>query len=38
MKFNYVKTMDEVIELALMKTRAKNSIDMASFLVKDEKK
>jgi ATP-dependent Lon protease len=35
MKFHYVKTMDEVVELALMKTRAKNSIDLSSFLVKE---
>jgi ATP-dependent Lon protease len=38
MKFHYVKHMDEVIELALLKTRVKNGIDMNAFLVKEEKK
>lgn len=38
MKFHFVKTMDEVVELALMKTKVKNGIDIASFLVKEEKK
>ena len=38
MKFHYVKTMDEVVELALMKNKARNSIDMNQFLVKEEKK
>ncbi|MDB5282040.1 MAG: ATP-dependent protease La, partial [Bacteroidota bacterium] len=38
MKFNYVKTMDEVVELALMKNKVKNGIDMAALLVKEEKK
>jgi len=38
MKFHYVKTMEEVIELALMKNRVKNSIDFAQFMVKEEKK
>ncbi len=38
MKFHYVKTMDEVIELALMKNKARNCIDMNQFMVKEEKK
>lgn len=38
MKFHFVKTMDEVVELALMKQRVKNGIDIAGFLVKEEKK
>jgi hypothetical protein len=38
MKFNFVKTMDEVVELALMKQRVKNGIDLEQFLVKEEKK
>ena len=38
MKFHYVKTMEEVIELALMKNRVRNSIDMNQFMVKEEKK
>jgi len=38
MKFHFVKTMDEVVELALTKTRVKNGIDLNSFLVKEEKK
>ncbi len=33
MKFHFVKTMDEVVELALMKQRVKNGIDIAGFLV-----
>ena len=38
MKFNYVKTMDEVVELALMKNRVKDGIDFAALLKKEEKK
>ena len=38
MRFHYVKTMDEVAELALMKNKARNSVDMNQFLVKEEKK
>ncbi len=38
MKFHFIKTMDEVVELALMKTKVKNGIDIAAFLVKEEKK
>ncbi len=38
MKFHYVKTMEEVIELALMKNRVRNSIDMNQFMVKEEKR
>jgi ATP-dependent Lon protease len=38
MKFHYVKTMDEVVELALMKNKARNAIDMNQFMVKEEKK
>ncbi|MFN8321188.1 MAG: endopeptidase La [Chitinophagales bacterium] len=38
MKFHYVKNMDEVVELALMKNRVKNGIDLASLLVKEDKK
>lgn len=38
MKFHFVKTMDEVVELALMKNRVKNGIDVAGFLTKEEKK
>ncbi|MBL0310748.1 MAG: endopeptidase La [Bacteroidetes bacterium] len=41
LKFHYVKTMDEVVELALMKTRIKNGIEISSFLTtngKEEKK
>jgi hypothetical protein len=37
MKFHFIKTMDEVVELALMKNKVKNGIDIASFLVKEEK-
>jgi ATP-dependent Lon protease len=36
-KFHYVKTMDEVIELALMKNKIKDSIDFSAFLRKEEK-
>ncbi|HLP52349.1 MAG TPA: endopeptidase La [Chitinophagales bacterium] len=36
MKFHFVKTMDEVIELALMKNKVKNGIDIAAFLVKEK--
>ena len=36
-KFHYVKTMDEVIELALMKNKIKDSIDFSAFLKKEEK-
>jgi ATP-dependent Lon protease len=32
MKFNYVKNMDEVIELALQKGKVKNSLDFVSLL------
>ena len=38
MKFHFVKTMDEVVELALLKTKVKNGIDVAGFLVTEEKK
>lgn len=38
LKFNYVKTMDEVVELALMKNRVKNSIDFSQLLNKEDKK
>lgn len=38
MKFHFIKTMDEVVELALMKTKVKNGIDIGAFLVKEEKK
>ena len=38
MKFHYVKTMDEVVELALMKNKARNCVDMNQFIVKEEKK
>ena len=38
MKFHFVKTLDEVVELALMKQRVKNGIDIAGVLVKEEKK
>jgi ATP-dependent Lon protease len=38
MKFNYVKTMTEVVDLALMKNRVKDGIDLSAFLKKDEKK
>ncbi|MFN8285783.1 MAG: endopeptidase La [Chitinophagales bacterium] len=38
MKFHYVKTMDEVVDLALQKVRVKNGIDFAPFLLKEEKK
>ena len=38
MKFHYVKNMDEVIELALMKNKARNAIDMNQFLVKEDRK
>ena len=38
MKFHYVKTMDEVIELALMKNKVRNSLDLNQFLVKEEKR
>ena len=38
MKFHYVKTMDEVIELALMKNKVRNSLDLNQFMVKEEKK
>jgi len=38
MRFNYVKQMDEVVELALMKGRIKNGIDFAPFLKTPEKK
>ena len=38
MKFHYVKTMDEVVELALLKNKVKNGIDIAALLVKEEKK
>jgi len=38
MKFHFVKTMDEVVELALTKQRVKNGIDIASFLVKESEK
>ncbi len=37
MRFNFVKTMDEVVELALLKTKAKGAVDMQQFLVKEEK-
>lgn len=37
-KFHFVKTMDEVVELALLKKKVKNGIDMSQFLVKEEKK
>jgi hypothetical protein len=30
--------MDEVVELALMKNKVKDGIDIAGFLVKEEKK
>ena len=36
-EFHYVKTMDEVVELALMKNRVKDGIDMSQFLKRDEK-
>jgi ATP-dependent Lon protease len=36
-KFHYVKTMDEVIDIALMKNRIKGGIDLEGFL-KEEKK
>lgn len=32
MKFHFVKTMDEVLELALQKIKTRNAIDIASFL------
>jgi ATP-dependent Lon protease len=38
MKFHFIKTMDEVVELALMKNKVKDGIDIAGFLVKEEKK
>ena len=38
MKFHYVKTMEEVIELALMKNKARNAIDFTQFMVKEERK
>jgi ATP-dependent Lon protease len=38
LKFNYVKTMDEVVELALLKNRVKNGVDLKQFLAKEEKK
>ncbi len=38
MKFHFVKTMDEVVELALTKQKVKNGIDFSGFLVKEEKK
>ena len=37
MKFHFIKTMDEVVELALQKTRMKNGIELEKFLVKEEK-
>lgn len=37
-KFNYVKTMDEAVELALQKNRIKNGVDMQQFLKREEKK
>ncbi len=36
LRFNYVKTMDEVIELALLKQRVKNGVDLNAFLSKSE--
>ena len=38
MKFHYVKTMDEVIELALMKNKVRNALDFSQFMVKEEKR
>ena len=38
MKFHYVKTMDEVVELALMKNKVRTSLDLNQFRVKEEKK
>lgn len=37
-RFHFVKTMDEVAELALLKSKVKNGINMEQFLVKEEKK
>jgi len=36
MKFHFVKTMDEVVELSLQKNRFKGAADFSAFL-KDEK-
>ena len=38
MKFHFVKNMDEVVELALLKNRVKGGIDLEKFLVKEDKK
>lgn len=37
LKFHYVKTMSEVVELALTKTRVKNGIDFKSFMTSNGK-
>ncbi len=34
MKFHFVKNMDEVVELALLKNKVKNGIDLEAFLTK----
>jgi ATP-dependent Lon protease len=38
MRFHYVKTMDEVVALALQKTKVKGGIDLQSFLKEPDKK
>lgn len=38
MKFHFVKNMDEVVELALLKSKVKNGIEMEKFLVKEGNK
>lgn len=38
MKFHFVKIMDEVVELALLKSKVKNGVDIASFLTAEQKK
>ncbi|HWB64234.1 MAG TPA: S16 family serine protease, partial [Chitinophagales bacterium] len=37
-KFHYVKTMDQVIELALMKNKVRDSLDLSQFTKHEEKK
>ena len=37
-RFHYVKTMDEVVELALQKGRVKNGIDFTQFEKTESKK